>query len=178
LAKYFNNATFFDIETSGMAYYDSIITVIAAYKNQNIHSFVHQENLEAFLDLVAESKLLVSFNGNSFDMPFILRKFNIPDICCPHIDLRWVCYHAGYKNGLKNIERDLNIKRPDDLIDTDGYEAVLLYYRWQAGNIEARDKLLRYCKADAIGTYLVAGNVLSKVYADIKFDNNVFQYIE
>ncbi len=162
LADYFDDTTFFDIETTGISQNGNIITVIASYKKQKAEAFVHPENLDAFLDLAENSRLLCSFNGNSFDLPFILRKFNIPSLDRPHVDLRWVCYHAGLKSGLKNIEKTLNIKRPADLIDTDGYEAVLLYYRWLAGNADAREKLIRYCKADAIGTYLVAGRMLSK----------------
>lgn len=162
LAEYFPHATFFDIETTGLSSYDSIITVIVALRNNRLHTFLYRENLDDFLDLVEESELLVSFNGNSFDIPFIESAFNIPEIGCPFIDLRWICYHNGFRGGLKLIEKELHIKRPPDIRSIDGYEAVRLFYDWQEGNLRARNKLVRYCRADVVSTYLVAHDILHR----------------
>jgi len=167
LAKYFDEATFFDIETTGLRWSESQITVITAFKDYKLHSFVYQDNLDDFLNLVDESKLLVSFNGNSFDIPFVERSFNIPYINCPYIDLRWIAYHRGYRCGLKDIEKTMNIGRPSELADVDGYEAILLFYRWQSGEEDAKYKLIKYCQADTLCTCLVASRIL-KEYNIIK----------
>ncbi len=160
LGEYFSKATFFDIETTGLSSYDSLITVIACYRDGELHTFLFQENLDDFLNFVEESSFLVAFNGNSFDVPFIENSFNIPDIGCPYIDLRWICYHAGYDGGLKSIEKEMFISRPSQVKSIDGFEAVSLFFDWQNGDDEARKKLIAYCQADVLSTFLVAHRLL------------------
>jgi len=92
--------------------------------------------------------LLVSFNGNSFDIPFLENTFNLPEIGCPHVDLRWIAYYFGFSGGLKNIERILGIQRPHELTDVDGSEAVLLYNLYRKGDTSALNTLLKYCQVD------------------------------
>lgn len=167
LGRYFADATFFDIETTGLSSYDSIVTVITAYYRGELFTFVHEENLGDFLELVDQSKLLVTFNGNSFDIPFLESSFNIPEIGCPYVDLRWICYHQGYTGGLKSIEREMYINRPDDVRNVDGYEAVILFDRWQNGDAAAGRKLIRYCESDVLATYLTAGRLLQEMGYDL-----------
>ncbi|MCP3678742.1 MAG: ribonuclease H-like domain-containing protein [Deltaproteobacteria bacterium] len=162
LARYHGEATYFDIETTGLSLYDSHISVIVAYHKGELYRFSFRDNLDDFLMLVDESELLVSFNGSCFDIPFIERSFNITAINCPHIDLRWVAYHQGFAGGLKRIEKSLNIKRPGMIDDIDGLEAVILFYRWQNGDHGAWKRLMSYCSADVIATYLVSLQVLKR----------------
>lgn len=164
LAEYHKEATWFDIETSGLSAYDSEVTVISAYRNGRVQSFVYEENLDDFLTLVDDSNLLISFNGNSFDVPFLVQFYNLPDIGCPHIDLRWIAYHQGLDGGLKSIERQLGVQRPGNLSDIDGFEAVRLFHRWQRrGDLRARNKLVQYCEADAIATYRVTQEIVKRL---------------
>ncbi|PKL39645.1 MAG: hypothetical protein CVV44_05335 [Spirochaetae bacterium HGW-Spirochaetae-1] len=179
LAQYFDRATWFDIETTGLSWHYNHASVIAAWHRGKMYSFVHGENLDDFLMLVDDSELLVTFNGNCFDIPFIEKTFNIPEISCPHVDLRWVAYHEGYRGGLKSIEKEINIRRPGEIKDVDGFEAVDLYYRWQAGDRSARDKLVAYCRADALSVYMVAARILARrgVKFDIPGDAELFDAI-
>jgi hypothetical protein len=163
LGTYFNQATFFDIETTGLSSYDSIITVIVAFHKGQLHTFLFRENLDQFLDLVEQSDLLVTFNGNSFDIPFVENAFNIPNIGCPFIDLRWICYHLNYSGGLKAIEKQLNIQRPEQIASVDGFEAISLFLDWQNGNLNAKRKLIAYCQADVLSVYLVAHTILCQL---------------
>ena len=156
LAEYFEKCTFFDIETTGLSCYEDDISVISAFHQQEMFTFVYNENLDEFLDLVDQSTLLVAFNGNSFDIPFIETYFNIPGIGCPYIDLRWIAYHFGFSGGLKNIEKQFNLIRPAGFEDVDGFEAVRLFNHWQNGNEKAKDKLINYCQLDVLSSYLVA----------------------
>ena len=121
------------------------------------------DNLDDFLDLVDESRLLVTFNGSSFDLPFIERSYNIPSIGCAHVDLRWIAYHQGLEGGLKVIEKKLAVPRPPKMRDIDGFEAVMLFHRWQRGDQKAKKKLIEYCSADSIATYLVAIRILQQM---------------
>lgn len=156
LAKYFEECTFFDIETTGLSCYEDEISVISAFHQQKMHTFVYQENLDDFLDLVDQSTLLVAFNGNSFDIPFIESYFNIPDIGCPYVDLRWIAYHCGFSGGLKHIEKQFDLVRPIGFENVDGFEAVRLFNHWQKGSETAKTKLINYCQLDVLASYLVA----------------------
>jgi uncharacterized protein len=162
LGTYFDRATYFDIETTGLSSYDSLITVIVAFFKGELHTFLFEENLDEFLELIEQSELLVAFNGNSFDVPFVEKAFNIPDIGCPFIDLRWICYHQGYKGGLKSIEQEMEIHRPSSIQSVDGLEAVSLFIDWQNGDMDAKERLIRYCQADVLSTYMVAGEIVKQ----------------
>jgi uncharacterized protein len=168
LAAYLQRATFIDCETTGLSRHYSHVSVIAAHHGGGTRAFVYGENLEDFLSLVDEAELLVTFNGSSFDIPFLEKTFNIPLIDCPHIDLRWVAWHAGYRGGLKSIERMFGIKRPADVEGIDGFEAVDLFYRWQSGEKNARRLLIQYCMADVESTVLVAERLLQAAGCSIK----------
>ncbi|HAM52991.1 MAG TPA: hypothetical protein DCP92_20685 [Nitrospiraceae bacterium] len=170
LSRYFPRASFLDVETTGLSRYSAKITTAACYHLGEMHVFVQHENLNELLVLLEEVELLITFNGKSFDIHFVLDAFNIPSLPCPHIDLRWVCYHAGLKKGLKDIESRCGIKRPAELQGLDGCEAVVLWDDWiKRKKVESREKLVRYCKADVIALLYVAGEVLvqKKIPVDI-----------
>ncbi len=160
LGTFFDRASFFDIETTGLYWYESVPSVISAFHQGEFHSFERGNRIDRFLDLIEEMELLVSFNGNSFDIPFLEHSFNIPHLNCTHIDLRWVAYHSGYKSGLKSIENEMGIFRPAEIGDIDGSEAVSLYYKWQEGDLRSKGLLISYCQADVISTKLVAEKIL------------------
>lgn len=156
LHGFLDRISFFDIETSGLEC-DAEITVIACWHRGALRTFVADENLDEFLELLDEVTLLASFNGNSFDVPRVLDAFHIPRLPCPHLDLRWPCYHLGYRGGLKEIAERAGIARPADLGDADGALAVRLWARWRAfGDRRALQELLRYCASDAALLRLLA----------------------
>ncbi len=150
LSRYIERCAFFDIETTGLEY-DDTITTIACWHDGRLHTFVEHENLDDFLDLLDEIQLLVSFNGSTFDVPRVLDGFHIPNLPCPHLDLRWPCYYKGLPGGLKHVTASLGIKRPVDLQDADGDLAVRLWSQWSLQkNVDARQQLIRYCAADVL----------------------------
>jgi uncharacterized protein YprB with RNaseH-like and TPR domain len=162
LGRYFEKAAYFDLETTGLDG-DSEVTLIACYHKERLYRFVKGENLDGFLELLDEIPLLVSFNGSSFDVPRVLGSFHIPELPCPHIDLRWVCYHEGHVGGLKKIECKLGIQRPRQLQGVNGLDAVRLWEQWTSRkDRRARDLLERYCSADVLALKCVAAAVLRK----------------
>jgi len=171
LSHYFDRASYFDIEISGPTM--PVVTAIACYHRGVARTFLRGENLDEFLELLEDVDLLVSFNGDSFDVPMILNAYRIPTLPCPHLDLRWVCYHGQLKGGLKLIERHLGIIRPPDLQGVDGEEAIWLWSAWKSrGDIRARAKLERYCAADAVSLKAVAAKVLGHMGARIEDTDN------
>ncbi len=150
VAEFLEDVSFFDIETMGLEH-NSPITVIACWHRGELRTFVEHENLDDFLHLLDDVTLLASFNGSSFDVPRVLDTFHIPALPCPHLDLRWPCYHKGFKGSLKSITARLGITRPVDLQDADGELAVHLWNRWTLDqDHSARALLIRYCASDAI----------------------------
>lgn len=159
LAQWFDRASFFDIETSGLEA-DSIVTLVCCFHEDRPLRFLADENLDDFLDLLEQIKLLVSFNGASFDVPRVLARFHIPELPCAHVDLRWLCHHAGWRGGLKKIEKMLGLQRPPDLDGLGGAEAVWLWQAWSGKrDARARRTLERYCSADTALLKLVAGRL-------------------
>lgn len=162
LHDFWDECTYLDIETSGLDS-DATITVISCWTGHSLRVFVNGENLDDFPDYALSIPLLVTFNGSTFDLPVICRHFNLPELPIPHVDMRWICKRCDLTGGLKPIEHQLNLKRPDDLVGTDGYEAVLLWEQWaNDGDQAARTKLIRYCAADTIALQHVTAAILAK----------------
>lgn len=161
LAHWFEQASFFDIETSGLDV-RSVVTLVCCLHRGRLYRFVRGENLDEFLDLLQEIKLMVSFNGASFDVPRIEDLFHVPEFPCAHVDLRWMCYHRGWRGGLKALERQLGLQRPADLEGVDGFQAVQLWEQWERhGDRAARHRLERYCAADTVTLQRLAAELLT-----------------
>ena len=170
LAHGFEKATFFDIETSGLGQ-DSYITVISCYHRERLEIFIKDVNLTGFLELLDDVDLLISFNGAAFDVPRVEQAFHIPALPCPHLDLRWVCYHEGLTGSLKSIETGQGITRPKALIGMDGEEAVRLWACWEEdGDKSALDKLIRYAAADVLALKVIAARLLERRHCPVAFE--------
>jgi uncharacterized protein YprB with RNaseH-like and TPR domain len=161
LDHWFDRASFFDIETSGLEP-ESEVTLVACLHRGELRLFLKGENLDDFLGLLEEVKLLVSFNGSGFDVPRIEDRFHVPRIPCAHVDLRWLCHHRGWRGGLKAIERQLGLARPADLAGLGGAEAVWLWQLWsEKRDPAARRTLERYCAADTVALQRLAAELLA-----------------
>jgi uncharacterized protein YprB with RNaseH-like and TPR domain len=111
--------------------------------------YIHGHNLDQFPADIAPFKLLVTYNGKGFDLPFIEHTLGI-DMPHAHIDLRYVLASLGYKGGLKGCERQLGLNRRD-LHDVDGFFAVLLWNDYYySRNLRALETLLAYNILDVV----------------------------
>ena len=143
-----HSIAYLDIETTGLERSD-IITTIALYDGQSIFHYVQGENLNDFKTDINKYKLLVTYNGKSFDVPFIERYFNIK-LNQPNIDLRYILHSLGYSGGLKGCEKKLGIDRKE-LAEIDGYAAVLLWRDYKKNkNQKALETLLAYNILDVL----------------------------
>ena len=144
-----DSTVYLDIETTGLDRYYQSITTIALYDGREIKSYVQGQNLDDFIEHIQQYKVIVSYNGKSFDIPFIENFFNIK-LNHAHIDLRYILYNLGFRGGLKGVERQLGNDR-GDLRDVDGFFAVLLWDEYQkTGNQKVLDTLLAYNVQDTI----------------------------
>ncbi|MDX2440223.1 MAG: ribonuclease H-like domain-containing protein [Desulfobacterales bacterium] len=141
-------AVYLDIETTGLGYYDSI-TTIALFDGRSISWYVNGQNLDDFVKDIFKYRLIISYNGKSFDIPFIERFFSIK-LDHAHIDLRFVLSSLGYKGGLKACETALGIDR-GDIKGIDGFFAVLLWNDYLKNeNQKSLETLLAYNIEDVV----------------------------
>jgi uncharacterized protein YprB with RNaseH-like and TPR domain len=139
---------FLDIETTGQ-FGDCDITTIALYDGRDVRHYVRGKNLDHFSRDVERYKLLVTYNGKSFDVPTIRRCLGTP-MPQAHIDLCPVLRSLGLKGGLKGCERKLGLRRPG-MEDMDGMMAVFLWDEYRRhNNPAALATLLAYNCQDAL----------------------------
>nr|WP_321398524.1 ribonuclease H-like domain-containing protein [uncultured Desulfobacter sp.] len=144
-----DSTAYVDIETTGLRSYGFEITTIALYDGKDIRYYVQGHNLEEFIEDIQNYKLLVTYNGKTFDVPFIQDQFGI-QLNHAHIDLRYVLKSLGYSGGLKSCEKALGLDR-GDLDGVDGYFAVFLWHEYRKNNNEkALETLLAYNIEDVV----------------------------
>lgn len=145
-----NSVAYVDIETTGLSWPEGQITAIALYDGHEAKTYVQGRNLQDFEADIAAHRLLVTFNGKCFDVPFLERHFRI-NLPKAHVDLRYVLKALGLTGGLKACEKRLGLDRAE-LDGVDGYFAVLLWHEWENYADEAAlETLLAYNVADVIG---------------------------
>lgn len=143
-----NHIRYIDIETTGCSR-DSEITSIAVYDGSALQVFVKGFNLHCFPKVLTDAKILVTFNGARFDLPFIRKHFGL-DLAYSHIDLLGVTRAYGYSGGLKACEKKMGIDR-GTLAGTDGLEAVRLWWHFSHyHDFKALRKLVAYNCMDVL----------------------------
>ena len=139
---------FLDIETTGLSPDDSVVTVIGIYDGRKTYSFVRGDNISDFSSAIRKYKLLVTYNGARFDLPFLLQSFHNLRFDQIHVDLRYPLRRLGFSGGLKAIERHIGIKRKKKTEGLTGIDAVKLWHAHEHGEDGALDLLLEYNAED------------------------------
>ena len=148
LYEHFKDACcFLDVEVDSRG----MVIVLTLFDRFESKTFVKRVNLEREL-LEAEMrkyKLLVTYNGSSFDIPKIKKQFGV-HVDVPHVDLKGLCQRLGFHGGLKAIEQQLKIERPQHLR---GRAVDLWKSFWASGDKEWLELLVAYNEADAVNLY-------------------------
>ena len=140
---------YLDIETTGLDRERDAVTTIALYDGRTVRTYVRGRNLEEFPADVQAFKVLVTYNGKSFDQPFLERCFGIR-LRQAAIDLRYILKELGFTGGLKGCERSLGMGR-GELDGVDGFMAVRLWERYRRrGDLRALETLLAYNVQDTV----------------------------
>lgn len=143
-----DDAVFFDIETTGLSKSDDQVTTVSFHRDGETTTLVAGDDLTR--EAVArqlDAPLIVTFNGASFDVPFLERAFDL-SVDTPHVDARFPCKRLGLTGGLKAIEGEIGIER--DRSDISGRDAVRLWREYERGVDGALDTLVSYNREDAV----------------------------
>lgn len=137
-------AAFLDVETDGDA-----LCAVGVLDREGPRLFLAGRDLHRFTEAARGWKLLVTFNGLSFDVPALRRAF--PDWRPPlaHVDLRHLWGRLGHAGGLKLLEAETGVGRPRRLAGLDGRDAVRLWRAHLDGDAEALRLLAEYNLHDA-----------------------------
>ena len=116
---------------------------------------------DIFVEELSKYKLLITFNGRSFDIPKIEKMFQVK-IEKAHIDLKPLCVNLGWKGGLKEVEKILGVSRPAHL---HGNPVDLWRAFHASGDKEYLDLLIAYNEEDVVNLK----NVMEKAYSELSY---------
>lgn len=165
-----DDVVYLDIETSGVKD-DGFITVVGLYDGLKTKIMIKNINLDfyALKKELSKYKMIVTFNGLTFDVPFLEKAFPnlLPRV--PHFDLKHACARVGLKGGLKHVEKELGIERRNNLVERMyGGDAITLWRMWRAtGDEHYLNLLVEYNEEDVINLKPIAGLVYEKLMAPI-----------
>lgn len=157
-----------DIESTGQAPPYDETTVVGVYRpGRGLTQLVAGRDLSGdAIDAALEGvKLLVTFYGANFDLPFLKKEFSYLGFEVPHYDLCIAAKRAGIKGGLKKVEKLFDIARDEDVDGLDGYAAVKLWQAHRRGARGALETLLRYNAADTENLMQLAAIIYERLCA-------------
>jgi uncharacterized protein YprB with RNaseH-like and TPR domain len=143
---------YLDIETS----FSGEVTVVGLLRadrglTQVVGDAVTRESLE---DVFRGLDTLCTFHGESFDLPVLRRAFGCGLLeRFRSVDLSIECRRNGITGGLKRIEIGLQI--PRRLRGITGYDAMVLWERWENDDRAALETLLQYNADDVVNLALL-----------------------
>lgn len=144
-AAFVPDAAFLDVETDGER-----LTVVGVLDADGPRLLLAGRDLPLFPEISRRWKLLVTFNGESCDVPVLRRAF--PGWRPPraHVDLCRLWRRLGHRGGLKLLEVETGVGRPSHLAGLSGGDAVRLWRAHEAGDPEALRLLAEYNLHDAV----------------------------
>lgn len=142
---------YLDIETTGLGFPPQCksTTIAVLYGGQLFLEHDKARKDKLLREISEEAKCLVTFNGGTFDLPFLRREFR-HDFRQAHVDLRFWMAKLGYRGGLKKIQQQFREVRQRESMDIDGFDAVRLWRLHERGVPNALDTLLTYNAEDTV----------------------------
>ncbi len=161
LPHFLEGLGYLDVETTGLDE-EARLTTVALVDSRRARCFISGFNLEKLPKALEDITLLVTYNGEAFDLPIIRRELRIA-LEPPHLDLRPCLESLGYRGGLKRCEELAGIERETEERLT-GQDAVALWSRHcKDGDDDALVRLVRYNLRDALSLEELAVKVYNEV---------------
>lgn len=149
--KMSDQIAYLDIETTGLGFpplsHSTTIAVLYEGRLHVVHD--HQKKHELLREIDAKAKMLVTFNGGPFDLPFLRKEFGLP-FSQAHLDLRFWFAKLNIRGGLKKIQQSFAQIPQREFIDIDGYDAVRLWAMHERGVERALETLMTYNAEDTV----------------------------
>lgn len=144
-----DSIAYLDIETTGLGFppVSHSTSVAVVFRGELFVEWEQNKKRELFERLQEEAKMWVTFNGLSFDLPFLRKEFGLP-LNQPHLDLRVWMRRLGHKGGLKKIQKMFPDIPDRAAMDIDGYDAVRLWRMHKKGVPGALETLMTYNAED------------------------------
>ena len=161
-----DESVFLDIETTGLDRNNDDITVIGLFNGIETKTMIKGINfdLKELKNELKKYKLIVTFNGASFDVPFINKLYPglLPII--PNFDVKSITNRLNLKGGLKEIEKKLGIKRNRIIEKFYGGDALTLWKMYRAtGDDYYLNLLVEYNEEDIINLKKIAEHCIDKM---------------
>ena len=170
LREFEPKTVYLDIETTGLSRYYDEVTLVGWRAVNGYDARISGHDLHELEGVLDGYEVVVTFNGATFDLPFLRQKH--PELRLPpiQIDLRYVLRRLGLAGGLKAIEAAVGLRR---LVSEgfDGRRAVSLWFRYLRGEPTALRELLEYNYEDtaslvSLARYAYGQQVAAVVGAD------------
>jgi uncharacterized protein YprB with RNaseH-like and TPR domain/predicted nuclease with RNAse H fold/adenylate kinase family enzyme len=163
IPKILDSALYLDIETTGLSRDLHYVTVVGALFDHKFYQWVWPEPLDGLGELLRAAKVVVTFNGTRFDLPFL--RAQAPEVGTPraHVDLLPVARAAGLKGGQKAVEKELGLSRPHGIESWDGSDAVASWCSGLYGDRKSYRRLLQYNRADVEHMTCLAERLYSRL---------------
>jgi len=145
-------AAYLDVETDR----EGRPTLVGVLDAAGPRLFLRGRDLDGFPEASRRWKLLVTFNGLSFDAPVLARAF--PGWRPPHahLDLRHLFARLGLGGGLKWLEQETGVGRPAHLGGLTGADAAGLWEAHLSGAAGALRLLAEYNAYDVVNLRTLA----------------------
>lgn len=156
---------FFDIETTGLSAARDQVTTVSFHRDGDTTTLVQGDDLTP--EAVArrlDAPLLVTFNGASFDIPFLEDVFDL-SIDAPHVDLMYPCKRLDLTGGLSAVERAVGIER--DRPDISGRDAVRLWREHERGVDGSLETLISYNREDTVNLEALMDLVADRLHNEV-----------
>ena len=164
---------FLDIETTGLSQYYDSITMVGWSSGSDYRVFISGDDDADLRLALRKAKILVTFNGTIFDVPFLKKKFEDLEVPRVHVDLRFLARRAGFSGGQKIIEELIGLKRAANLQGVDGKAAPLLWHKYRRGNIDALRLLIEYNHADLNGMRSIFDRTVDRLLEEAHAPNQL-----
>lgn len=142
---------YLDIETTGLGFPPQCksTTIAVFYNGQLFLEHDRARKAKLLKEIDEDAKCLVTFNGGTFDLPFLRREFQL-DLRRAHVDLRFWLARLGHSGGLKRIQQQFTEVRQRESMDIDGFDAVRLWRLHERGVPNALESLFTYNAEDTV----------------------------